>query len=694
MSNQLAQATSPYLLAHKDNPVNWRLWGEAALEEARTQGKPILLSIGYTACHWCHVMNEESFEDPQTAELINAEFIPIKVDREQRPDVDQLYQASANMLGHSGGWPLTMFLTATAEPFFAASYLPKEERYGTPSFTRVLSDVARSWREQQQDLLGNAARVREGLSVLWASERRGPLNNGILDAAAVKIGQAFDIFYGGITGAQKFPAPHLLDVMWNSYLRTGLDQFSQVVLTSLHNICMGGVWDHVGGGFARYSADERWTVPHFEKMLYDQALMIDQLVRVAQFNQWPLFIDRIHETVRFLLRDMRVGDAFAACFDADSEGEEGKYYVWSEAEIDAALKGTFSQRFKEVYNVTHDGNFNGKNVLHRLGRVPGYPLGDADETLFARQRALLLEARSKRKPPQRDDQILTDWNGMAIAALARAGAVFKQSEWLATAQSTFDFISSALADGDHLSHSLSGNSRSKEGFADDYAHMIRAALQLFDATQDARYLERAKAWTRVLDARFWDPVHGGYCTTASDDAPLFIRPRMIFDQVTPSANGVMIGELTRLFLITADTAYRDRLNAILTAFAGELGRASLSMPTYLSGFEAALLSLQIVIVGPSANAKTRALVEVVRSRSLPPHVLLVVPPAQKLPQGHVAYGKTMLDGEPTAYVCQNTTCSAPVTDPAQLAQQLLLPAQLAMAMRARAQAAAAGQKPN
>lgn len=694
MSNQLAHTTSPYLLDHKDNPVDWRVWGEAALQEARTQGKPILLSIGYTACHWCHVMNTESFSDPATAALINADFIPILVDREQRPDLDQLYQASANMLGHNGGWPLTMFLTPQAEPFFATSYLPKEDRFGSPSFTRVLTDLARFWREQQQDVLANATRVREGLTELWASDRRGPINNSVLDAASIRIGQAFDIFYGGVTGPQKFPAPHILDVMWNAFLRTGLDQFSQIVVTSLHNICMGGVWDHVGGGFARYAADERWTVPNFEKTLYDQALLIEQLVRVAQFNQWPLFIDRVHETVRFLLRDMRLGDGFAACIDSDSEGEEGKYYLWSEAEIDATLKGTFSQRFKEVYNVTREGSLNGKNVLHRLGPIAGYPLAEADETLFARQRSLLLEARNKRPAPLRDEQILTDWNAMVIAALARAGATFKQPEWLAIAQSTFEFIRSTLGTGDQLAHSWCGNTRSNEGFSDDYAQMIRAALALFDATQDARYIEHAKAWVRVLDARYWDPIHGGYCMTASDDPALFVRPRTIFDQVTPSANGVMIGELTKLFLITADTAYRDRLNAILTAFAGELGRAPLSMPTYLSGFENALLSLQIVIVGPSANAKTRALVEAVRSRSLPPHVLLVVSPAHKLPPGHIAHGKTMQNGEPTAYICQNTMCSAPVTDAAQLAQQLILPAQLAMAMKARAEAAPAGQKPN
>ena len=683
--NQLDQETSPYLLAHKDNPVHWRPWNPETLAEAEAAGKPILLSIGYTACHWCHVMNHESFADAETAALMNELFFPIKVDREERPDLDQIYQAAANALGHQGGWPLTIFLTPAAEPYFAGSYFPKEERFGQRPFKTILEEVARIYREHREPVATTTERVQQALAALWSRDLRGQFPPGILDETAIRIGQRFDLFYGGVTGAPKFPSTGLVELLWRAYLRTGVEQFNQLVQASLTNMSLGGIYDHVGGGYARYSADERWIVPHFEKMLYDNAQIVDILTLVWQHNRAPLYRDRIAETVAWLLREMRVEKAFASSIDADSEGEEGKYYVWSEAEVDAALQGTFVQRFKDVYNVVREGGFGGKNVLHRLGRVQGYPLSEADEALLARQRALLLAARDERVAPFRDDKVLADWNGMMIAALANAGAVFNQRPWIDAAIAAFDFICERMSDGDRLYHSWRAGNRGRPGLADDYAHMTRAALALREATGEKRFLERAQAWSRLLSEHFWDVQNGGFFTTSDEDQPLIVRARMVFDQVIPSANGVMVATLAKLYLVTGEAFYRERSNALIEAFSGEVARAGVSMPTYINGLETVLSSLQIVIVGPAGAAKTRELVNVVNGRSLPGRTLIVVEPAQELPEGHPARGKTMENGQPTAYICQQMMCSPPVTNPVALSQMLQLPVSQQIQAQARAQ---------
>jgi uncharacterized protein YyaL (SSP411 family) len=672
--NLLDQETSPYLLAHKDNPVHWRAWNADALAEAQSAGKPILLSIGYTACHWCHVMNEESFSDAETAALMNDNFIPIKVDREERPDLDQIYQAAANAMGQGGGWPLTMFLTPQGEPFFAGTYFPKEARFGQPPFKSVLTEVARIYREQPEPVANATERVQQTFAQLWSRDLRGDLTPGVLDNLAVLIGQRFDMFYGGVTGAPKFPSTALVEMLWRAYLRTGVEQFNQLVQASLTNMSMGGMYDHLAGGYARYSTDDRWIVPHFEKMLYDNALIVDILLLVWQGNRARLYHDRITETLDWVLRDMRVEKAFASSIDADSEGEEGKYYVWTEAEIDAALQGTFAQRFKDVYNVTRDGNFEGKNVLHRLGRIAGYPLADADEALLARQRALLLAARQERPAPVRDDKALADWNGMMITTLANAGAVFGNRPWIDAAVAAFDFICEALGDGDRLFHSWRAGQRGPAGFADDYANMARAALALHEATGDKRFLGRARQWTHVLNEHFWDLQNGGYFTSSDEADPLIVRPRMIFDQVIPSANGVMVTVLAKLYLITTEAFYRERANGLIQAFSGEIARVGVSIPTYVNGLETVLRSLQVVIVGPARAAKTQELVAAVYGRSLPGRVVIVSEPDQDLPEGHPARGKTMENGQPTAYVCQNMTCSPPVTNAVALSQMLQMPA--------------------
>ncbi len=672
-TNRLAEETSPYLLLHKDNPVHWHTWGPEAFQEAEASGKPILLSIGYTACHWCHVMNKESFADPETAAAMNESFINVKVDREERPDIDQLYQTAAQTMGYQGGWPLTVFLTARGEPFFVGGYFPNEERFGQPPFKTILADISKLFREQADTVATNVGRISEVLAQQWSRDLRGPLDPRLLDVVSVHIGQRFDLFHGGITGAPKFPQTALTEVLWRAYLRSGAPQFAQLVQTTLDTICLSGLYDHIGGGFHRYTVDERWLVPHFEKMLYDNALLVELLTLVGQHNRHPLYRARVEETLDWVMREMMVGDGFAASLDADVNGEEGAYYLWSEAEIEATLMGTFVQRFKDVYNVRKEGAFNGRNIVMRLGNLP-YPLPDADEALLKRQRELLLAARNQtRTAPLRDDKVLADWNGMMIAAFANAGAAFGNPAWIAIAARAFDFVVKAMGEGDRLTHSWRDGKRGHMGFADDYAHMARAALALWEATGDKRYLDRAKHWALVLNEYFWDNQAGGYCLTAADDAPLLHRVRTVLDQAAPCANATMIGVLAKLNLATGEASYRERATALISSFAGELGRSFLSMGTYLNGLETMFAGLQIVIVGHKGSPKTQEMIAAVMGRSLPNRLLLVVDPDETLPETHPAFGKKMENGQPTAYVCQHQNCSAPIANVVTLSQVLQLP---------------------
>lgn len=671
-NNRLAEETSPYLKQHKDNPVHWYAWGQDALQEAETSGKPILLSIGYAACHWCHVMNSESFSDAETASLMNEKFINVKLDREQRPDIDRFYQAAAQMMGYRGGWPLTIFLNAKGEPYFVGGYFPKEEQEGQPAFKTVLNDVANLYQDQSETVAANAAKITEALNEQWSRDTRGQLDPRSLDIMAVHTAHRFDIFYGGMTGAPKFPHAPTVEVLWRGFLRTGAQPFAQLVQTSLDTMCLSSLYDHVGGGFHRYCVDERWLFPHFEKMSAENAVLVDLLTMVAQFNKHPLYRTRIEETLNWLSRDMKVQDAFATSLDADSDGKEGAYYLWDEADVDAALSGTFSQRFKEVYNVRKEGLFNGSNVLQRLGAP--FPLNDADEALLLRQRELLLAARQTRTAPQRDDQVLADVNGLIIYSFANASAVYSNPEWLRIAMKAFEFVVKTMSDGDRLYHSWCEGKRGNTGFADDYAAMARAAFKLWEVTSNKRYLELAQGWVRVMNELFWDDANGGYFQTAADNVAHLARIRTIFDQATPCANALMLELLAKLYAVTGEEIYQQRVNATIGGFARELNAGFIGMGGYLNGLETLIASLQIVIIGAKESGKTQELIAAVLGRSLPNATLVVVDPAETLPASHPAFGKTMENGQPTAYICQHKQCMAPITNAVTLAQILQLPA--------------------
>jgi uncharacterized protein YyaL (SSP411 family) len=671
-SNRLAQETSPYLLQHKDNPVDWRPWGAEALAEARALDKPILLSVGYAACHWCHVMAHESFENPQIAALMNEHFVNIKVDREERPDIDAIYMNALHLMGEQGGWPLTMFLTPDGEPFWGGTYFPPESRWGRPGFAQVVLAIAQAYRDKREDVAKNVAALREGLRKLARPEPGGAVANipaELFDRIAERLLREIDPLNGGIGTAPKFPQCGIFELLWRAWKRTGQAPYRDAVTRTLTTIGQGGIYDHLGGGWARYAVDARWLVPHFEKMLYDNAELIALMTLVWRETRDPLYGERVAKTVGWLAREMtHPQGGFYSSLDADSEHEEGKFYVWSEAEIDAAL-GSQSALFKQFYDVTAAGNWEGKNILNRLAHPA---LADtATEAELARCRERLLGVRGGRVRPGLDDKILADWNGLMIAALADAGLAFDRPDWIALAAGAFAFVRDAMSgEGGRLLHSWRDGRARHPASVDDYANMCRAALALYEATADPACLEQARRWVDSLDRYYWDAAGGGYFFAAADTRDLIARVKTASDAAVPSGNGTMVGVLTRLALLTGEERYRERADAIISAFAGELGRNFFPLATLLNNAEFAQRPVQIVLVGETADPAIAALRRAVEAVSLPNRVVLAIAPDQPLPAAHPAFGKGLVGGRAAAYVCDGPVCSLPLTEPQALRDHL------------------------
>jgi hypothetical protein len=670
--NLLGKETSPYLLQHKDNPVHWRPWGEAALAEARATGKPILLSVGYAACHWCHVMAHESFEDEATAAMMNDLFVNIKVDREERPDVDAIYMGALHELGEQGGWPLTMFLTSDAEPFWGGTYFPKEERYGRPAFVRVLSEVARIYREEQHKVRQNADVLTQRLAPQRRGEAAAPPPEPMLADLAGRLVQAVDPVNGGIRGAPKFPQAQFFQFLWRAGLRFGLPNPLEAVNLTLTQIAQGGIYDHLGGGFARYSVDERWLVPHFEKMLYDNAQLIEMMTEAWRESNNTLFALRIEETVGWLMREMVVeGGGFASSLDADSEGEEGKFYVWSLAEIEDVLGAEDAKLFAEIYGATAGGNFDGHNILNRLGSIE--PRDAVTEGRLDTMREKLFVHRASRARPGFDDKVLADWNGLMIAALANAGQAFDRGDWLEAVERAFIFVCTRMSTHGRLLHAYRNGEAKAPATANDYANMIRAALALANVTGKSEYVRHARAWTDVLDAHYWSETLGGYYFTADDTADLIVRPFSGQDEATPNANGTMVSNLVALYLWTGEERYRDRAEAILRGLAGAMMANVLAHAGLLGAALDAIAPALVVIVVPEGGDATplrRALADV----SLPNTVVHAVCAGEggvaALPASSPAHGKTAMDGKPTAYVCIGPQCFLPATEAAALVEMV------------------------
>jgi uncharacterized protein len=673
MSNRLGEATSPYLLQHRDNPVHWQTWGPEALDQARSENRPILLSVGYAACHWCHVMAHESFEDQSTADVMNDLFVCIKVDREERPDIDAIYQQALSLMGEQGGWPLTMFLTPETEPYWGGTYFPPRPAYGRPGFPELLHQIYEVWTDRPETISKNTTALKSGLDRL-STPAAGPapdalshggLTPGLMDTAARQLLGAVDDQYGGLSGAPKFPQPHIFSFLWRAAHRSGEEDLSHAVKLTLDQICQGGIYDHLIGGFARYSTDPYWLAPHFEKMLYDNALLIDLMTLVWRQTKSPLYALRIRETIDWLEREMMSDEgAFTAALDADSEGEEGRFYVWQEAEIDALL-GSDSDVFKQHYDVKPGGNWEGKCILNRSANLS---LSDgATEASLGVSRNLLLAERATRVRPGRDDKVLADWNGLMITALTNAAMAFEKPEWLQMAETAFSTIIKTMTDGDRLHHSSCAGLSGGPGFLDDYANMSQAALTLFEATGETAYRNHAVAWVDVLEQHFLDTEFGGYFFTAADGETLITRTRNATDNAVPAGNGTVVNVLARLSLATGEARYRDRALSIIDAFAGEVARNFIAITTLMNNTEFLHSALQVVIIGHRDDAATQSLIRTAWASADPNRYVHVVTPGRSPPEGHPAAGKDRIDGKATAYVCRGPVCSLPVTENSKLA---------------------------
>jgi uncharacterized protein YyaL (SSP411 family) len=663
--NRLGDETSPYLLQHKDNPVHWWPWTDDAFAAARAANKPILLSVGYSACHWCHVMAHECFEDDDIAALMNRNFINIKVDREERPDVDAIYMKALSLMGEQGGWPLTIFLSPDGRPFFGGTYFPPTPAYGRPSFPQVLGHIDKVWREQREQVDAQGDSLINAIGDQHMERLRDGLSMALIDSAAERLLDYIDTSAGGMNGAPKFPMPFVFEFLWRAYKRKGDERCRNAVIVTLTRICQGGIYDHVGGGFARYSTDGEWLAPHFEKMLYDNAQLIDLLTLVWQDTQSPLFAARIRETIGWLTREM-MGEngAFAASMDADSEGEEGKFYVWSEAEINHLL-GADADFFKAVYDVSARGNWEGENILNRTARADA-ALVPEDETRLAACRDVLLIERAKRIWPGRDDKVLADWNGLTITALTHAGIVFGESAWLDLAAKALRAVCETMTwtDGDgrrRLGHTLCRGRLQHAAMIDDYANMTNAALALHAATGDHAYLAQAEAWVGVANDLYWDDVGSGYFFTASDARDLIVRTKTANDSAVPSGNGSMVFALARLFYLTGTQAFRTRAASAVAALEVEAMKSFPHGATLLNAHEFLESAVQVVVVGSRAQPDTQSLLQAVAGRSVPNLVLDVVSDGAALPPGHPAHGKTKIDGTAAAYVCRGPVCSPPQT---------------------------------
>ena len=681
LTNRLNEEISPYLLQHRENPVAWQTWQAETFATAQQQNKPVLLSVGYAACHWCHVMAHESFENPEIAGRMNELFVNIKVDREERPDIDAIYQQALALLGQQGGWPLTMFLTPAGEPFWGGTYFPPEARYGRPGFPDILERIAAIYRDEGERVQENVAAIKEALGKLAQNAASAPLPPDIFDNVAASLVRQIDPLEGGLGEAPKFPQAPALKQLWRAWKRSRADEYRAAVDLTLRKMCEGGIYDHLGGGFARYTVDNRWLVPHFEKMIYDNAQIVEVLIWAWQESGAALYARRVRETVNWVLREM-IADAdgsgtapvgaFASALDADSEGEEGKFYVWSEAEINALL-GADAPAFKRVYDVSPGGNWEGKTILNRSSApVLDKEAAANEERQMAPLRQILLTARARRQRPLWDDKVLADWNGLMIAALAAAASVFDEPAWLAAAERAFAFIQDNMGDGARLRHAWRHGQARHDGLLDDYANMAAAALALAEASGRDAYVARAEIWVEVLNQHFWDDESGGYFQTPDDGESLIVRGKTAYDSAVPAGNGTMMEVLARLYYLTGSAAYRDRAEALSAAFSGEVARNPLPLSSFLNGVEMLQRAVQIVVVGDRLATDTQALLRVIYDTCLPNRILRVIAPDETLPAGHPATGKSQHEAQATAYVCRGMSCSLPLTDPRELAVALAI----------------------
>jgi uncharacterized protein YyaL (SSP411 family) len=680
--NRLAEETSPYLRQHKDNPVDWYPWGDEAFARARAEDKPIMLSVGYSACHWCHVMAHESFEDPATAEVMNRLFVNVKVDREERPDVDSVYMTAVQSMTGRGGWPMTVFLTPDGKPFYGGTYYPKEDRHGLPGFTKLLEAIDEAWQERRDELLTQAGRLSAALArsgeLPGAGDASG-LGVSVLDRGAAQLAAQYDTRFGGFGGAPKFPQAMSLDHLFRHHVRTGDARSLDIAVATLDAMAAGGMYDQVGGGFHRYSVDAQWLVPHFEKMLYDQATLAR-----AYLHAWLVAgADRhrrvLEEIVDYVLRDLRdAAGGFYSAEDADSEGEEGLFYVWSLDELMAVLSaaGLTEAEATDVaawWGVTAPGNFEGRNIVHVAGfsiDAPGGPgRGAPPPAALERARVALFDHREKRIRPGLDDKVLTGWNGMFLQVLAEAAAALGRADWMDAARANARFLLAELrgANGRLLRSWQNGRARHL-GYAEDYAALLGALVTLAEV-DDVAWLAPAGEIAAGLCSLFADP--GGFYTTGIDAEALITRPRDVFDNATPSANSLAANGLLRLAALTGESRWQEAGEVAVRAVGPAMGEHPTAFGEILGALERmATPPVEIAVVGDPADPATGALIAEVRRRFLPGAVSVTAPPGTGADLTPLLADRPLVDGKPTAYVCRHFACQQPVTDPAGLSMQL------------------------
>jgi uncharacterized protein len=680
-TNHLVNETSPYLLQHAHNPVDWYPWGEEALAKARDEDKPILLSIGYSACHWCHVMEHESFEDEGIAKLMNENFVNIKVDREERPDLDQIYMNAVQMMTGHGGWPMTMFLTPERVPFYGGTYFPPEDRYNMPGFPRVLMSVAEAYRSQPDQVAHtSAAMLGELRRVGMLESSKEVITTELLDSSYQRIAKNYDRRYGGFGGAPKFPPAMTLEFMLRTHYRTAHAEALEIVTETCRKMAHGGIYDQLGGGFHRYSVDAKWLVPHFEKMLYDNALLSRAYLHLYQQTKDGLARRVVEETLDYVLREMtNASGGFYSTQDADSEGHEGKFFVWSRDEIVEALGESDGALICDYFNVTDEGNFEGKNILNvtnsadDVAKRIGLNAEDA-RIAIERCRAKLFELREQRIKPERDEKILTAWNGLMLASFAEAAAVLERDDYFKAARDNARFVLANLRrDGLLLRTSKDGRAK-LNGYLDDYAFFIDGLIALYEATGELEWLEEAIALADKMIAEFWDGADGGFFYTGKSHEQLIVRSKDFFDNATPSGNSVAAGVLVRLAVFTGNASYRRLAANTLRLFTDQIRR-------HPSGFGFALCDLdfylsspvEIVLLGPPNDPRHRELSRVTSQIYLPNRIIVQSSPDQKRDRQLVPLlaDREMIDAKPTAFVCENFTCNAPVHDSEALKKQLL-----------------------
>ena len=691
-TNRLINETSPYLLQHAHNPVDWNPWGEEAFAEAKRENKPVLLSIGYSACHWCHVMEHESFENEDIAALMNENFVNIKVDREERPDLDQIYMNAVQMMTHHGGWPMTVFLTPEGVPFYGGTYFPPEDRHNMPGFPRVLIALADSYRERPDEVAETAASIRAELARLSvARESNEILTANLLDASYRGIVKNYDPINGGFGGAPKFPPSMVLEFLLRTYYRSGTQEALEIVSHTCQKMAEGGIYDQLGGGFHRYATDPKWLVPHFEKMLYDNALLSRFYLHHYQLTKDDAS-RRIAEGVfNYVVREMTSPEGgFYSTQDADSEGVEGKFFVWSGSEIETVL-GNDAALFSAYYNVTRDGNFEGENILNvtrsldEVAKKQGIGTVELEKVLES-SRQKLFAVREKRVKPDRDEKVLTSWNGMMLASFAEAGAVLDREGYTDAARRNARFILSNLRKDGLLLRTYKNGIAKLNGYLEDYAFLIDGLVTLYETTGELEWLEESLALTDKMIEEFWDDQDGGFFFTGKSHETLIVRSKDYFDNATPSGNSVAAEVLLRLAVLTENEDYRRRATTVLRLVADTLKR-------YPSGFGRALCALdfhlstpkEIALLGDPSDPVTVELKRQIWNRYLPNKIVAASNTDDQRGQEMVPLlrDRSLLNGLPTAYVCENYTCKQPVTDPKLLAEQLNRPSPRAVRADAR-----------